>query len=135
MLIGGVSTLSSGATVLNPAMIARPSARTTALPAVEQAPSANSTTSASSGASAPAKAASGGGSHAHAAAAAPSASSTEEIATSYSTTVGGKQYSGSVEESEGEYTASVTNLARATASGSTALAAEENLYTRIDELV
>jgi predicted RNase H-like HicB family nuclease len=55
--------------------------------------------------------------------------------TSYSTTVAGKQYSGSVEESDGEYTASVSSLAGATASGSSVTAAENNLNNRINELV
>jgi predicted RNase H-like HicB family nuclease len=49
--------------------------------------------------------------------------------------VGGKQYTGSVEESDGEYTASVPNLAGATATGSSEQAAENNLAARIDELV
>lgn len=53
----------------------------------------------------------------------------------YSTTVGGKQYSGSVAESDGTYTASVSTLSGATATGSSAQAAENNLDTRIDELV
>jgi hypothetical protein len=57
------------------------------------------------------------------------------MATSYSTTVAGQQYLGSVEESGGEYTASVANLSRATAIGSSVQAAENNLDTRIDELV
>jgi hypothetical protein len=57
------------------------------------------------------------------------------MATSFSTTVGGTQYTGSVEESGGEYTASVTNLAGATVTGSSDLAAENNLAARIDELV
>jgi predicted RNase H-like HicB family nuclease len=55
--------------------------------------------------------------------------------TGYSTTVGGKQYSGSVEESGGEYTASVPSLSGATATGSSLTAAENNLNNRIDELV
>jgi predicted RNase H-like HicB family nuclease len=55
--------------------------------------------------------------------------------TSYSTTVAGTQYSGSVAESGGEYVASVTSLSGATASGSSLIAAENNLTTRIDELV
>jgi predicted RNase H-like HicB family nuclease len=49
--------------------------------------------------------------------------------------VGGKQYSGSVLESDGEYTASVPDVPGATASGSTEQAAENNLNARIDELV
>jgi predicted RNase H-like HicB family nuclease len=50
-------------------------------------------------------------------------------------TLGGKQYSGSVEESGGVYTASVGNLPGASASGSSAQAAEDNLTMRINELV
>jgi predicted RNase H-like HicB family nuclease len=57
------------------------------------------------------------------------------MASSYSTTVAGKQYSGSVEESAGEYTATVPSLSGATASGSSVEAAENNLDVRIDELV
>jgi hypothetical protein len=57
----------------------------------------------------------------------------DTLVSSYSTTVAGKQYSGSVEESQGEYTASVSGLA--SASGSSAMAAENSLSQRIDELV
>lgn len=112
-----------------------------ALPAVN--PTGSSAASGSSSSStvsaspaAPGKAASGGSSHAHGASApAASCSVAEEMATSYSTTVAGQQYLGSVEESGGEYTASVANLSRATAIGSSVQAAENNLDTRIDELV
>jgi predicted RNase H-like HicB family nuclease len=58
----------------------------------------------------------------------------ETLVSSYSTTVAGTHYSGSVEESGGEYTASVATLAGATASGSSIEAAENNLNARIDEL-
>lgn len=58
----------------------------------------------------------------------------ESLVSSYSTTVAGTHYSGSVEESGGEYTASVANLAGATASGSSVQAAENNLTVRIDAL-
>jgi predicted RNase H-like HicB family nuclease len=57
------------------------------------------------------------------------------MVTSYSTTVAGKQYAGSVEETGGEYTASVSNLSGAIASGSSIESAENNLDIRIDELV
>jgi predicted RNase H-like HicB family nuclease len=56
-------------------------------------------------------------------------------ATSFSTTVAGKQYSGSVNQSNGQYTASIPGLAGASASGSSISAAENALYIRIDELV
>jgi predicted RNase H-like HicB family nuclease len=49
--------------------------------------------------------------------------------------VAGNQYWGSVEESGGEYSASVPNVAGATASGLTEQEAENNLAARVDELV
>jgi hypothetical protein len=55
--------------------------------------------------------------------------------TAFSTTVNGKNYSGSVSYSNGEYVASDPGLAGAEATGSSELAAENNLSTRIDELV
>jgi hypothetical protein len=64
-----------------------------------------------------------------------SASEASALAASYSTTVGGKSYSGTVVESGGVYTASVASLPGATASGSSAEAAENNLTVRIDVLV
>ena len=54
---------------------------------------------------------------------------------SYSTSVAGQQYWGSVERAGGDYTATVPNLAGATASGSSQQSAEDNLNARIDELV
>jgi hypothetical protein len=54
----------------------------------------------------------------------------------YSTTVAGKNYSGSVvEEAGGVYEASVPNVPGATATGSSVQAAENNLSVRIDALV
>jgi hypothetical protein len=55
--------------------------------------------------------------------------------TSFSTTVNGKSYSGAVSYSNGEYVASDPNLAGAEATGSSVMAAENNLATRIDEIV
>ena len=57
------------------------------------------------------------------------------MVSSYSTTVAGKQYSGSVENSGGQYTASVPGLSGASASASSMQAAEDALTLRIDELV
>ena len=54
---------------------------------------------------------------------------------SYSTTVAGTHYSGSVEKTGSSYVASVSGLAGASASGSSETAAENNLTQRIDELV
>jgi hypothetical protein len=67
--------------------------------------------------------------------AAVSASTFEELASNYTMTVRGQQYTGSVEESDGEYTASVPTPAGATASASNEQAAETGLAARIDELV
>jgi predicted RNase H-like HicB family nuclease len=58
----------------------------------------------------------------------------EKLAASYSTTVAGKSYSGSVEESEGTYVASVPMPPGVSASGSTIQSAEENLNTILDTL-
>ena len=55
--------------------------------------------------------------------------------TAFSTTVNGKSYSGDVTYSNGEYVASDSNLAGASATGSSVEAAENNLTSRIDELV
>jgi len=49
------------------------------------------------------------------------------LAAVYSTTVDGKSYSGSVEKSNGTYTASVANLPGASASGSSVASAENAL--------
>jgi len=140
MLIG-VSTLSLSATTPNPVLISGLSPRPAAGAAVSAAPAnaspgTSAPASTSSHVSAPANAVprreslAGGGR-----ASENSSTIAEEIATSFSTTVGGKQYTGSVEESDGEYTASVPNLAGATATGSSEQAAENNLAARIDELV
>jgi hypothetical protein len=57
-----------------------------------------------------------------------------DAATTYSTTVGGKNYSGSVQESDGVYEASIPNLPGASASGSSAELAETNLDSLISVL-
>jgi len=57
------------------------------------------------------------------------------LAAVYSTTVAGRNYSGSVEESDGEYNASVPNLPGASAIGSSVQPAENNLTLVIDTLV
>jgi predicted RNase H-like HicB family nuclease len=53
----------------------------------------------------------------------------------YSTTVGGKSYSGNIQQSQGTYEISVPNLPGASASGSSLEAAEIALNVRIDALV
>jgi len=93
-------------------------------------------TSASStgGASTAASATSAHG-HSSGGASASSSAVAETLVSSYSTTVSRTQYSGSVEESGGEYVASVPDLSGATARGSNLMTAENNLTVRIDELV
>lgn len=56
------------------------------------------------------------------------------VEASYSITVGGKNYSGSVEESGGTYIASVPNPPGASAVGSSVQSAEENLNIKLDSL-
>jgi hypothetical protein len=63
------------------------------------------------------------------------ASESTTIAGTYSTTAGGKSYSGSVEESGDTYTVSVGAPPLATASGSSVQSAESNLTVKIDTLV
>jgi predicted RNase H-like HicB family nuclease len=53
----------------------------------------------------------------------------------YTTTIAGKSYSGSVEQSNGEYIGSVPNLPGASASGSSIQSAENNLGAIIDTIV
>ena len=62
-------------------------------------------------------------------------SSTTRIANpTYTTSVGGKSYSGNVQQSGGHYTVSVPNLPGASASGSSLQAAENALNVKIDVL-
>ncbi len=141
MQLASISSTASTATVLNPALVSRSTSAppagsnaqtSTARSSTSAAPGSASATTTSTSA-APAK-----GSHAHASSSqssATSASVMETLVSGYSTTVNGTQYSGSVEESGGEYTASVPNLAGATATGASLEAAENSLNLRIDELV
>jgi hypothetical protein len=59
---------------------------------------------------------------------------TEQLIGVYSTTVSGQQVAGTVMESNGVYSVSVTHVPGATASGNSEVAAEYNLATVIDEL-
>jgi hypothetical protein len=56
------------------------------------------------------------------------------VNTVYSTTVAGKSYSGSIEQSAGQYEISIPNLPGASASGSSVQAAENALTVKIDTL-
>lgn len=134
MVIGGISALNSTAAVFNPVPVARPSSHgSNAATAVEPVPKMNSIANqaplASSPANAPARESSGGRP------AAGSSAAKETQVTSYSTSVAGQQYWGSVEKNGGDYTASVPNLAGATVEGLSEQAAEDNLNTRINEIV
>jgi hypothetical protein len=64
-----------------------------------------------------------------------SAAAANLVSQIYSTTVSGKSYSGSIEQSGGQYVISIPNLLGATASASTAKAAENALTLKIDILV
>jgi len=136
MQISGISSI----TPISPALFTlnAPSA-TKALPTI--APAASPTTqSATIPATAPATATAAAQkapaqSAQSAGANAVAASSPELLAAFYSTTVVGKQYSGSVEQTGSQYTVSIPNLPGATASGSSILAAENNLTSKIDLMV
>jgi predicted RNase H-like HicB family nuclease len=56
------------------------------------------------------------------------------VSQTYTTTVAGKSYSASIQESNGEYVISVPNVPGATATASTAQAAENALNIKIDVL-
>ena len=131
MQILSFSSSDSTATVLNPVLVGRPTSASST--SAKASPSTASTSTTSTAATSPAKTTSsrsggggGGGS---------SSATQAMMVSSYSTTVAGKQYAGSVDESNGQYTASVPGLAGASASAGSAQAAEDALTLRIDELV
>jgi hypothetical protein len=135
MLIGAISSNASTTRVLNPVLAARSTATSSLASATssKESPSTASSSTFLSSTVSPAKtshsgSSSGGGG---------GSAAVQEMdqATSYSTTVAGKQYSGSVDESDGEYTASISNLSGASATGSSIQAAENSLDTRINEIV
>ncbi len=139
MMIGGVSPVTSTMTAFHPVLVAKamPGAPdgVTALTApvmrsLSESLTAIASTPAPIRASAPDRITAGA-----TPASADAGSIADEVVSAYSTSVGGKQYSGSVEESGGEYSAWVPNLARATVTGPSEQAAENNLYARINELV
>lgn len=136
MQIGGISSIPTINTI---APAQRSSATTAASTAsAAQKPAAAATTSPSTTSAAPSSQATHAASQSHGgggAQGATAAAATDSLSATYSTTVGGKSYSGSVSEANGEYTASVPNLPGATATGSSAQAAENNLSAIIDRLV
>jgi hypothetical protein len=118
--------------------LAKPSAASRTTQASTSAAPKTATTAHAPAAQPSSAPASAGKSSAHAGAAASQSSSAsaaeQTLAAVYSTTVGGKSYSGSVEETNGEYTATIANLPGASASGSSIASAENNLGTVIDTL-
>ena len=125
------SSLATAPKPAKPAAAPAPQAASTAPPppaakATSATPATGDTASAKSGGAAPVPPA------APQAASAAAASLVSQI---YSTTVSGKSYSGSIEQSDGQYTISIPNVPGATASASTAQAAENALTLKIDILV
>lgn len=139
MAFGSLLSTNSTPIVLNPFLAARPSSTaTSALPALAPQTAPRAAQSAPAPSSAPVRAEGGGGAHGRASAGGSggvAAAVASDTATVYTTTVAGEQYSGSVAESDGQYTASVPNLPDASATGTTQQTAENNLDIRIDELV
>jgi len=135
MQLAGIASASSTPRLLNPVLAARSAkpSSSAAQPAAAAASSASASANSTPAAPARTSQAHGGGGGGGGGSSA--ASETETLVSGYSTTVAGKQYSGSVEQSGSTYTASVSGLTGATASGSTLTAAENALNIRIDELV
>jgi len=141
MQIANISSSAPTTPVLNPVLLGKPTA-VPPLPAIARQPTAGTSAGAvPAGGSASETASSAGSAYAGAsrsggAAAIAAGNAVEQmLGTSYSTTVGGKTYSGSVDESAGEYTASIPHVQGATASGTSMELAEFNLDARIDEIV
>ena len=103
MQIGSISSGGPGMSVLNPVHFARTAAPAAVVATPIKASSSATTWTVSASTTTSSEVASKGGGGGQAAPASGGASSTETLAAAYSTTVGGKQYSGSVEESGGEY--------------------------------
>jgi hypothetical protein len=118
-------------TELPQSVAANGSAKTTALPAVGSGAVSSSSAGAAPAALTRIGAAGAGGGAALTA----SLLAEEELVSGYAMTVGHQQYAAAVEQSGGNYTASVENVTGGTATGSSELAAENNLQLRIDELV
>jgi hypothetical protein len=138
-MIGGISSISSIMPALNPVIAARPASTLSsgsAGTAASETPSAAPPPATVHTDSASAHRTRGDGGEAGTASTA-SVSTVEQMIGVYSTTVGGQQFAGTVADSNGVYTVSVPNIPGpgATASGTSEMAAENNLDTVIDELV
>ncbi len=134
MTITPITSSTTSRTLFNPVIAAPIKAAAKSTRTAPPTPAAASSSTSTPSAPAPARteqshASRGGG------VSASSSAAQQMQETSFSTTIAGKQYSGIVSESNGEYVASDPSLSGATASGSSAIAAENNLTIRIDELV
>jgi len=135
MQIGAIQSISS----IAPTSVVRPAAAAANRSATAVSPAtASASVSGSPSATTSSSATASGGGASHKSSQAQSTSNSEaaeaSLAAVYSTTVNGTTYSGSVEESGGQYTASIANLPGASASGSSIQAAENNLGSIIDTL-
>ena len=135
MLIAAISSSSTYPQVLNPVAVAKSSSASSATSETSSATISPAATAANAATSSSSSPKSSGGSSGGGGGGGGSAAVEEMQATSFSTTVAGKHYSGSVQDTNGEYVATAAGLAGASASGSSLSSAENNLTTRIDELV
>ncbi len=140
MQIAGLTSIAPLTTIVAPGSTATASKPAATPPSAPPAPSTTAASPATAAAST--KAATGAAASAKSSSSRPAstqsssdASQEDTLAAVYSASVGGKAYSGSVDESGGQYSASVPNLPGATASGSSIQAAESNLTLKIDMLV
>ena len=135
MIIDPISSGLSSSVLSNPILDAPSKA---ASPAPVSTPTISATadpTASAQSTISPAVVANFGGGQASGEASASSSPSGGSPITSYSTIVAGTQYAGTVQESEGEYLASIPSIFEATATGSCPVAAETNLNIRINEML
>lgn len=136
MQLSGTSLITQTANVLNPTLVSRSSTGTssdvTALPPIPNPQGGAGPPVAAAPSPPPAAART---THAAQVRSGTSGTVANSQVTAYSTTVAGTNYTGTVEEADGEYVASDPTLAGATATGSSIEAAEYNLDARIEEIV
>lgn len=132
MQIGSITSIASvGQSLAVPAVSGKKSVSADAAPSAAPIASTKAVSSAPVQITSASKAATSGGGGSTS-----SQIANEVVSTVYSTTVGGKSYSGTIlqEPPSGEYVASIPSLPGASASGTTLQAAESNLGTIIDTL-
>jgi hypothetical protein len=137
MQIGSIPSIAPAVTAFNP-VLAAASASARSLPAIASptpAPQQAANTDATAQAPAPARPVPQAHIEQAQVQAAAANAAQETLVTTYSTTVGGTQYSGDVEQTGGEYTASIGGLVGASATGSSVLGVENSLSIRISEIV